>query len=59
MTGAYTVEHEAGVTKKAPSGSSFMQAVGDNYNGINTSEETVQLITIVRGAQGKRNTVVR
>lgn len=59
MTGTYTVEYEAGLTKEFPSGSSFMQAVGVNYNGINKSEETVQLITVFMGAQGKRNTVVR
>jgi hypothetical protein len=36
-----------------------MQAVKTNYNGINKGEDTVQLLTVFMGAQGKRNTVMR
>jgi quercetin dioxygenase-like cupin family protein len=54
MTGTYTVEYEAGVTKEFPAGSTFMQAVKTNYNGINKSEESVQLLTVFMGAKGKR-----
>ena len=59
MSGTYTVEYEAGVTKEFPAGSSFMQAVKTNYNGINKGEETVQLMTVYMGAAGKRNVVVQ
>lgn len=59
MSGTYTVEYEAGVTKEFPAGSSFIQAVKTNYNGINKSEDTVQLLTVYMGAQGKRNSVMR
>jgi quercetin dioxygenase-like cupin family protein len=59
MSGTYTVEYEAGVTKEFPAGSSFMQAVKTNYNGINKGEETVQLMTVYMGAKGKRNVVMR
>lgn len=54
MSGTYTVEYEAGVTKEFPAGSSFMQAVKTSYNGINKGEETVQLLTVYMGAEGKR-----
>jgi quercetin dioxygenase-like cupin family protein len=54
MSGTYTVEYEAGVTKEFPAGSSFMQAVKTNYNGINKSQDTVQLLTVYMGAKGKR-----
>ena len=59
LSGTYTVEYEAGVTKEFPAGSSLMQAVKTNYNGINKGEETVQLLTVFMGAKGKRNTVMR
>ena len=59
LSGTYTVEYEAGVTKEFPAGSSIMQAVKTNYNGINKGEETVQLLTVFMGAKGKRNTVMR
>ena len=59
LSGTYTVEYEAGVTKEFPAGSSIMQATKTNYNGINKGEETVQLLTVFMGAQGKRNTVMR
>ena len=59
LSGTYTVEYEAGVTKEFPAGSSIMQAVKTNYNGINKGEDTVQLLTVFMGAQGKRNTVMR
>jgi quercetin dioxygenase-like cupin family protein len=59
MSGTYTVEYEAGVTKEFPAGSSFMQAVKTNYNGINKGEETVQLMTVYMGAEGKRNVVTQ
>jgi quercetin dioxygenase-like cupin family protein len=59
LSGTYTVEYEAGVTKDFPAGSSIMQAVKTNYNGINKGEDTVQLLTVFMGAQGKRNTVMR
>ncbi len=59
LSGTYTVEYEAGVTKEFPAGSSIMQATKTNYNGINKSEETVQLLTVFMGAKGKRNTVMR
>jgi quercetin dioxygenase-like cupin family protein len=54
MSGTYTVEYEAGVTKEFPAGSSFMQAVRTNYNGINKSEDSVQLLSVYMGAKGKR-----
>lgn len=54
MSGTYTVEYEAGVTKEFPAGSAFMQAVKTSYNGINKGEETVQLLTVYMGAEGKR-----
>lgn len=54
MSGTYTVEYEAGVTKEFPAGSAFMQAVKTSYNGINKGEETVQLLTVYMGAKGKR-----
>jgi quercetin dioxygenase-like cupin family protein len=57
MSGTYTVEYEAGVTKEFPAGSSLMQATKTNYNGINKSEETVRLLTVYMGAKGKRNVV--
>lgn len=57
MSGTYTVEYEAGVTKEFPAGSSLMQATKTNYNGINKSEDTVQLLTVYMGAEGKRNVV--
>jgi quercetin dioxygenase-like cupin family protein len=59
LSGTYTVEYEAGVTKEFPAGSSILQAVKTNYNGINKGEETVQLLTVFMGAKGKRNTVMR
>ena len=59
LSGTYTVEYEAGVTKEFPAGSSIMQAVKTNYNGINKGEDTVQLLTVFMGAKGKRNTVMR
>ncbi len=59
LSGTYTVEYEAGVTKEFPAGSSIMQAVKTNYNGINKGEDTIQLLTVFMGAQGKRNTVMR
>lgn len=59
MSGTYTVEYEAGVTKEFPAGSSFMQAVKTNYNGINKGEEAVQLLTVYMGAEGKRNVVTQ
>ena len=59
LSGTYTVEYEAGVTKEFPAGSSTMQAVKTNYNGINKGEHTVHLLTVFMGAQGKRNTVMR
>ncbi len=59
MSGTYTVEYEAGVTKEFPAGSSFMQAVKTNYNGVNKGEESVQLLTVYMGAAGKRNVVKR
>jgi hypothetical protein len=54
MSGTYTVEYEAGVTKEFPAGSSFMQAVRTNYNGINKSQDSVQLLSVYMGAEGKR-----
>lgn len=59
LSGTYTVEYEAGVTKEFPAGSSLMQAIKINYNGINKGEDTVQLLTVFMGAKGKRNTVMR
>lgn len=59
MSGTYTVEYEAGVTKEFPAGSSIMQAQKTNYNGINKGEETVRLLTVYMGAKGKKNTVMR
>ncbi len=57
LSGTYTVEYEAGVTKEFPAGSSMMQALKTSYNGINKGEETVQLLTVYMGAEGKRNVV--
>ena len=57
LSGTYTVEYEAGVTKEFPAGSSLMQALKTSYNGINKGEETVQLLTVYMGAEGKRNVV--
>jgi quercetin dioxygenase-like cupin family protein len=59
LSGTYTVEYEAGVTKEFPAGSSTMQALKTNYNGINKGEDSVQLLTVFMGAKGKKNTVVR
>jgi quercetin dioxygenase-like cupin family protein len=59
LRGTYTVEYEAGVTKEFPAGSSTMQAVKTNYNGINKGEDSIQLLTVFMGADGKRNTVMR
>jgi quercetin dioxygenase-like cupin family protein len=59
LSGTYTVEYEAGVTKEFPAGSSTMQAIKTNYNGINKGEDSVQLLTVFMGAQGKKNIVMR
>ncbi len=59
LSGTYTVEYEAGVTKEFPAGSSTMQAIKTNYNGINKGEDSVQLLTVFMGAKGKKNTVMR
>ncbi len=59
LRGTYTVEYEAGVTKEFPAGSSTMQAIKTNYNGINKGEDSVQLLTVFMGAKGKKNTVMR
>ena len=59
LSGTYTVEYEAGVTKEFPAGSSTMQAIKANYNGINKGEDAVQLLTVFIGSKGKKNTVSR
>ena len=59
LSGTYTVEYEAGVTKEFPAGSSTMQATKTNYNGINKGEDSVQLLTVFIGSKGKKNTVIR
>ena len=59
LSGTYTVEYEAGVTKEFPAGSSTMQAIKANYNGINKGEDAVQLLTVFMGSKGKKNTVSR
>ena len=59
LSGTYTVEYEAGVTKEFPAGSSTMQAIKTNYNGINKGEDSVQLLTVFMGAKGKKNIVMR
>lgn len=59
LSGTYTVEYEAGVTKEFPAGSSTMQAIKTNYNGINKGEDSVQLLTVFMGAKGKKNKVMR
>lgn len=59
LSGTYTVEYEAGVTKEFTAGSSTMQAIKANYNGINKGEDAVQLLTVFIGSKGKKNTVSR
>ncbi len=59
LSGTYTVEYEAGVTKEFSAGSSTMQAIKANYNGINKGEDAVQLLTVFIGSKGKKNTVSR
>ena len=59
LSGTYTVEYEAGVTKEFAAGSSTMQAIKANYNGINKGEDAVQLLTVFMGSKGKKNTVSR
>ena len=59
LSGTYTVEYEAGITKEFPAGSSTMQAIKANYNGINKGEDAVQLLTVFMGSKGKKNTVSR
>lgn len=59
LNGTYTVEYEAGVTKEFPAGSSVMQAIKTNYNGINKGEDSVLLLTVFMGSKRKKNTVVR
>ena len=54
LSGTYTVEYEAGVTKEFSAGSSTMQAIKANYNGINKGEDAVRVAHGVHRFQGQK-----
>lgn len=59
LEGTYTVEYDAAVTRDFPAGSTFIQAIKSDYNGINKGTEPVRLLTVYMGAKGIRDIIER
>lgn len=59
MEGTLTVEYDAGVEKVFPPGTAYMEAEDVWHNGSNRGDDTVKVLTVYMGAEGKKNVVER
>ena len=59
LSGTYTVDYGEGALIEYPAGSTFVQAVKTDYNGINTGSEPASVLHVYLGAKGLRDVVER
>ena len=59
LSGTYTVDYGEGALVEYPEGSTFVQAMKTDYNGINTGSEPASVLHVYLGAKGLRDVVER
>ncbi len=59
LSGTWSEEYDAGVTKQFATGSAFMQAQGVWHNGSNTGEDVARILVVHMGAKGVKDTATR
>ena len=59
LSGTYTVDYGEGALVEYPAGSTFVQALKTDYNGINTGSEPASVLHVYLGAKGLRDVVER
>ena len=59
LSGTYTVDYGEGALVEYPEGSTFVQAMKTDYNGLNTGSEPTSVLHVYLGAKGLRDVVER
>lgn len=59
LSGTYTVDYGEGALVEYPEGSTFVQAMKTDYNGLNTGSEPASVLHVYLGAKGLRDVVER
>jgi quercetin dioxygenase-like cupin family protein len=59
LSGTWSEEYDAGVTKDFAAGTGFMQAQGVWHNGSNAGQEVARVLVVHLGAKGLKDTARR
>lgn len=59
LSGTYSVDYGEGAIVEYPAGTAFVQAMKTDYNGMNTTEEPVEVLHVYLGAKGLRDVIER
>lgn len=59
LSGTWSEEYDAGVTKDFAQGTGFMQAQGVWHNGSNKGQDVARVLVVNMGAKGVKDTVER
>ena len=59
LSGTWSEEYDAGVTKDFAAGTGFMQAQGVWHNGSNKGQDVARVLVVTMGAKGVKDVVER